>query len=75
MSNYESVHINPDGLMDDHKQKVINSFRQGHLIQNYNAINDDNKEKLNLDLELLELDVVDLVSQKNPIISRITTTL
>jgi len=47
--------------MDDHKQKVINSFKQGHLIDNYQNIPENNKLALNSELELLELDVVDHV--------------
>ena len=47
--------------MDNHKQKVINTFRQGHIITNYQSLPQANKESLNSDLELLELDIVDLV--------------
>ena len=61
-SQTESVHVKKDDMINSEKEKIINSFRQGHLILNYNKLNQMQKEKLNEQVELLELDVLDLVS-------------
>ena len=50
--------------MDKHKQRIINSFRQSHLIANYDNMTPKQKLDLNKQIELLELDILDLVSKK-----------
>ena len=47
--------------MHQHKQNVMNSFRQGHIIEKYETLSQMNKDILNSDIELLELDVVNFV--------------
>lgn len=57
----KSVHVKEDAKLGREKQKIINSFRQGHIIENYGKLDEEEKSNLNEEIELLELDLVDLV--------------
>lgn len=45
------------------KKKVLNCFEQNHIIEIFNNFNDKQRENLEDDLELLELDMIDLVKK------------
>ena len=59
----ESITLSKPGeKMDELKSEILNNFNQGHLVELYNASDPIKQQKLNSQLELLELDLIDLVN-------------
>lgn len=47
--------------MDDRKQQILKMFKQEHLVEKFHSLSRKDQEKMDEDLELLELDLIDLV--------------
>jgi len=56
------VEIKEDSNMNSKRQFILNTFKQGHLIQIYEGLNAKERYTLMNDLELITFDMVDLVS-------------
>ena len=48
-------------VLERSKQDTLNSFKQGHIISIYSMMNDEERNKVMKQLELLHFDVLDLV--------------
>ena len=60
----EPVSIESDEKMNEKRQFILNTFKQGHIIQAYKQLNEAEKQVLIKDLELIQFDMVDLVKIK-----------
>jgi hypothetical protein len=49
--------------MEKKKEDILNLFEQHHLVDHYNILSSKKQDKFDEDLELLELDLIDLVSK------------
>jgi len=58
----KNVRIQEDQNMSDNRQKVLNYFKQGHLLDIYETLTQYEKDQLTEQLELIQFDVIDLVS-------------
>ena len=50
-------------IMEKKKEDILNLFEQHHLVDHYNNLSPKKQYKFDEDLELLELDLIDLVSK------------
>ena len=53
--------------MNSARQRILNSFKQGHVLKRYDEMPMKQRDILTKQLEYFEFDMIDLVSQSNQI--------
>lgn len=57
---HHSVRV-PEAVLAPNKQTILNSFKQGHLITHLSSLNEEQRDYLMRQLEILQFDMLDLV--------------
>jgi len=46
------------------RQRILNSFKQGHILEQYKELNTRQQDNMTKQLEYIEFDMIDLVNLK-----------
>jgi hypothetical protein len=60
-SQVKEVKVVEDRNMNPQRQRILNSFKQGHILERYKEMNTRQQDKLTRQLEFIEFDMIDLV--------------
>lgn len=57
----QEIKIVEDENMNCQRQRILNSFKQGHILNSYQQMTQKQQDSITEQLELLEFDMIDLV--------------